>query len=336
MKRILTLGLLLGGSVVFGQQLPQYSQFSRNPVVVNPGAVGAYDNIDITMGGRYQWLGFGNLESQGTVSPRTAYLYGSGILSRTKVRYNPALRISNGPIRSPQRSTGKAKHALGGQMVMDSYGAFQTLQAAAMYAVHIPINRNVNMSLGLKAGMTNHSFLWENAQVLSTMPNQSGVADPVYDAFFAGGSGASSWIMDVGAGFYVYSQKFHVGIAADRLTKDMVSTLSGAGTANFNPEMHFNLVGGYTFDLNQDWSMTPSLLAKMMSPAPLTVEGNLMFDYKQWLWFGASYRHKDAIVAMIGGNISNRFHVGYSYDYSISRFNQFSSGGHEVVLGFRM
>lgn len=332
MRRILSLGLLLGSMSVWGQQLPQYSQFSRNPVVVNPGAVGAYDQIDITLGGRYQWVGFGNLDYQGNVSPRTAYLYGTGILSRTKVRYNPALRISNGPIRSPKVGTGKLKHALGGQLVMDEYGAFNTLQAAAMYAIHIPINRDVNMSLGLKAGMTNHSFLSDKAQVLSDMTGTVGL-DPVYQTFMASG-GASSWIMDVGAGFYMYSQKFYFGVSADQLTKDLVST--GTGAANFNPEMHFQLVGGYKFDLNQDWSITPSLLGKFMSPAPLTIEGNLMFDYKQWLWFGASYRHKDAIVAMIGGNISQRFHIGYSYDYSISNIRLFNSGGHEVVLGFRL
>lgn len=333
MRRILTLGLILGSLSVYGQQLPQYSQYSRNQSVINPGAVGAYDQIDITMGGRYQWVGFGNLDNQGNVSPRTAYLYGTGVLSRTKVRYNPALRISNGPIRSPKVTTGKPKHAIGGMVVADSYGAFQTMQISGMYAVHIPINRKVNMSLGLKAGMTNHSFIWENAQVLSQMSGQSGQVDPIYSNFMGGGSGASSWIMDLGAGFYMYSQKFFVGVSADQLTKDMVST---ASNANFNPEMHFQLTGGYQFELNDDWAMTPSLLAKFMSPAPLTIEGNLMFDYKEWLWFGASYRHTDAVVAMLGGNITPRFHVGYSYDFSLSRINKYSSGGHEVVLGFRL
>ena len=53
MKKILSFGLLLGSLTAFGQQLPQYSQFNRNPIVVNPGAVGAYDHLDFTMGGRY-------------------------------------------------------------------------------------------------------------------------------------------------------------------------------------------------------------------------------------------------------------------------------------------
>lgn len=330
MKRIILIGALLGSLSAFGQQLPQYSQYNRNQIVVNPGAVGAYDHLDFTLGGRYQWLGFNN-DVQGNVSPRTAYLYGSGILGkRPKVRYNPALRISNGPIRSPKKGTGKLKHGIGGQVVLDEYGAFNNLQFSGMYAIHIPINQDVNMSFGAKLGLSNHSFLQDKAVVLSDMTG--GAIDQTYQDFLQ--NGASRMFMDIGVGFYTYSDKFYFGVSADQLTKDMISL--GSGSTNFNPQMHFQVCGGYKFDMGQDWTIMPSLLAKYMSPAPLSIEGNLQFEYKQWLWFGASYRHTDAIVAMIGGNISQRFHIGYSYDFSLSRFNNYSSGGHEVVLGFRI
>ena len=166
MKRIITLGILLTGLTVYGQQMPQYSQYQRNQIMANPAAVGAYDHVDITMGGRHQWTGFGS-SGQGNISPRTAYLYGSAILSHTKIRYNPALRISNGPIRTPKVGTGKVKHAVGMQVVGDSYGAFNNLSFAGMYAIHLPLSRDVNMSFGVKAGMSNHSFDNTKAQVLT-------------------------------------------------------------------------------------------------------------------------------------------------------------------------
>ena len=43
-----------------------------------------------------------------------------------------------------------------------------------------------------------------------------------------------------------------------------------------------------------------------------------------------------ALIAMVGMNISQRFKVGYSYDFSISRFNNYSSGGHELTLGLML
>lgn len=327
MKRIITLGFVLAGLVSYGQQLPQYSQYHRNQIMVNPGAVGAYDFLDITVGGRYQWLGFNN-DVQGNVSPKTAYLYGANVLRHEKVRYNPALRISNGPIRNPKVGTGKMKHAIGGQVVLDEYGAFQNLQFAGMYALHIPLSREVNMSFGAKLGLSNHSFLQERAQVLSDMTG--GVSDQAYAGFIA--NGASRMFMDLGAGLYVYSDKFFVGISSDQLTTDLVSI--GSGTTNFNPKMHFQGTAGIKLDMGEKWTVMPALLAKLMPPAPLSIEGTIQFEYEEWLWFGASYRHTDAVVAMLGANISQRFKIGYSYDYSLSRFNNYSSGGHEVVLGF--
>ena len=120
MKVKILLGLLAMSTCAIAQQLPQYSQFQRNQILSNPGAAGSYDFIDITIGGRYQWAGFKN-------SPKTVYAYGSSVISKPKVRFNPSLRTSNGPIRNPKVSTGRVKHALGGEVYMDEYGAFRKL-----------------------------------------------------------------------------------------------------------------------------------------------------------------------------------------------------------------
>ena len=49
MKRVLIIaGLMLSG-ISNAQQIPQYSQYLRNQFMVNPGAAGVYDFVDITM-----------------------------------------------------------------------------------------------------------------------------------------------------------------------------------------------------------------------------------------------------------------------------------------------
>jgi hypothetical protein len=70
-----------------------------------------------------------------------------------------------------------------------------------------------------------------------------------------------------------------------------------------------------------------------MNPAPPTIEGSLQLEYKEWIWMAASYRHKDAVIGMLGLNLSERFKIGYSYDFSLSKFRDFSAGGHELILG---
>ncbi len=324
-KNILLL-LSLTSSVVFSQQLPQFSQFHRNQGMTNPGAIGSYDFMDITLGSRYQWLGMNN-DMQGNVAPRSAYLNFATTLQREPVRHNPSLRTSAGPIKNPELGTGKLKHGIGGQLIADEYGAFREISFSGTYAIHVPLTEKVNISLGARIGMSNHTFLAEKAQVLSHM--QGGATDQTYENFTK--EGYSRMFMDFSTGLYVYSKRFFVGITGNKLTQDFVSI--GSGITNFDPVMHFDVIGGVYFNLNYDLTLMPSLSMKYMNPAPPVAQLNMQVEYKEWLWLGLGYRYKDAAIIMVGANINERFKIGYSFDYSTSRFNNFTAGGHEIVLG---
>lgn len=325
MKRLLTIGCLLVLFSADAQQVPQFSQYLRNQYLVNPAAAGVYDFVDVTVGGRLQWLGFDN-------APKTSYLYISSPLSRApKARYNPGIRISSGPVRNPEIRTGKLKHALGGQVIADQYGAFQQLRASVTYALHVPVSRNYNLSFGTNVGISNRSFLSERAQTLNMMTGAAYV-DNTYDNFVAN-QGAQN-TLDIGAGLYLYSKNMFVGISADQLTKDFVKFGNVATT--FDPNMHFQGTAGVKIPLSQDVTLMPAILAKYTQGAPLSIEGSLQLEYKEWLWMGASFRNQDAVVAMAGLNISEKFKFGYSYDFNISKVRSYSAGGHELVLGLML
>lgn len=328
MKKCLAIiGILFSGTLV-AQQVPQYSQYLRNQYMVNPAAAGIYDFIDITLSGRWQWVGFND-------SPKTAYLSGSTVLGQNKkVPYNPAFRVSQGPVRNPEIKTGKLKHAVGGQILADQYGAFRRLNASGTYAIHLPVSKNYNLSFGTKLGLSNNTFLQEKAVVLNTLDPFSTYngGDAEYDNFIKNQS--NKFIMDIGAGFYFYSNKLFFGVSADHLSKDFVEF--GSGTANFNTQIHYNVTGGIKLKVSEDITLMPALLVKYMSPAPVSLEGSLQLEYKEWLWAGVSYRHSDAVIGMVGLNVSERFKFGYSYDFSLSRFNTVSTGGHEIVLGLML
>lgn len=317
----------------FGQQMPQFSQYNRNQYMVNPGAAGVYDFVDITIGGRMQWAGFDN-------KPLSSYLYvSSPVKKKPFTKYNPALRTSVGPVRNPEVNTGKLKHALGGMLIADQYGAFRQLKGAVTYALHIPLSQTVNMSFGANVGISNRAFLSDRAQTLNMLEPTLNYTDPTYDAY---AQSANLNTMDVGAGLYFYSNKFYAGISGMQLTKDFVS-FGGTNMVNVDPRMHLNFTAGYKFKLNDNLTLMPSVLLKYMHPAPLSLDGSLQIEYKEWLWFALSYRqgvggfnNADALIGMAGLNISERFKLGYSYDYSISQFNNYSSGGHELVLGLML
>lgn len=323
MRKLILTAILGVSTMAMGQQVPQFSQYLRNQYMVNPGAAGVYDFVDITVGGRLQWLGFND-------APRTAYLYVSSPVGGTpRVKYNPALRISNGPVRNPKIKTGKLKHAIGGYLLADQYGAYRQLQVAGTYALHIPVSKKFNLSWGVNVGLSNRSFLRDKAETLNMF---TGIGtDNTYDTYASQGANNT---VDVGSGLYLYSDKVFVGVSADQLTRDFISF--GTDPANFDPNMHFKATAGLKLPLNDNLTIMPAVLAKYMAPAPVSVEGTLQLEYKEWLWFGASYRSSNTAIAMAGLNISRRFKFGYSFDFSLNRFNQYSTGGHEVVLGIML
>jgi type IX secretion system PorP/SprF family membrane protein len=323
MKTTIFIFALIICGALNAQQIPQYSQFQRNQFMINPAAAGVYDFVDITMSGRWQWLGVDD-------SPKTSYLAFSVPVRFTPKYYNPGIRTSNGPVENPDIKTGKLKHTFGGQLLADQYGAFRKFSFSGTYAIHMPITKKVNLSFGVKAGLSNNSFLADQAQVLNIMaPDQNQYDDITYTNFIKNQS--NKYIMDVGAGLYLYSKNLFFGFAAEQLTRDMVEF--GQGTANFDPQLHYSILGGYKIPINNKFTLTPGFLIKYMTPAPVSIDANIQLEYKNWLWMTLGYRHTDAVIAMVGMNISKRFKFGYSYDFSISRFNSYSSGGHELTLG---
>lgn len=322
------LPLVLFCNPSFGQQNPQYSQYTRNQIMMNPGATGVYDFVDVTLGGRMQWLGFDN-------APKTSYLYFAAPVSALKnakmKRTYGVIRRGNKSVKHPELKIGNGGHAVGGYLMVDQYGPFQQFKGMANYAYHLRVNRKYNVSFGVSAGLSNRSFIPGKAEVLSAMTN-TGVVDATYNAYAA--NQGSQNTMDLESGIYFYGKELFVGVSANQLTNDLVAF--GNVDINFDPRRHYYVTAGYKFQATREWTITPSFLVKYVKPAPVSFEVSGVFDYQERFWFGLSYRHQDAIVAMLGATISDRFKCGYSFDFNINRFNTYSAGGHELVLGFML
>jgi len=322
MKKIMSFILIFWSFFALSQQMPQYSQFNRNQFIVNPAAAGVSNYTDISLGGRWQWVGVND-------GPKSTYLAFSMPVKVKTRYYNPGIRTSTGPLKNAKIETGRLKHTIGGQLIADQYGAFRKLAFSGTYALHLPMNENFNLSFGLKVGLSNNTFLSDKAQVLNIIDNSQTYTDNTYANYTSDQS--NKYILDLGAGLYFYGKGFYVGLSSQQLTKDFVEF--GKGTANFSPQVHYNLISGYRVKLNDDLTLIPNVLLKYMYPAPLSIDVNLQAEYKERVWFGLGYRHTDALIALFGINVNNRFKMGYSFDFSLSRFKNYSSGGHELVLG---
>lgn len=302
------------------QQLGHYNQYAQNPFVLNPASAGIYPWADVSLGFRRQWVGIDN-------SPRTFYAAGHSVIKRSKVPFNgnPSIRSSYMTGKEPQfvpYQASKTKVAVGGIVISDQAGMFNRTSAGASGAFHIPVAESTFLSAGLMVGVANYAF----DQSLAVLSNPN---DDTYNKFI--GQGTSFTYLDGAMGLWFYAPQYYVGYSATQITQNFVPL--GDGFTNNEQNVHHFMTAGYAFAASDKTNLKPSVMVKLMEPAPLSFDATLIAELGGLVWTGLSYRHGDAAVVMAGMNIRDFMRFGYSFEYTTSELQNFNSGGHELFLG---
>jgi hypothetical protein len=71
-----------------------------------------------------------------------------------------------------------------------------------------------------------------------------------------------------------------------------------------------------------------------VSGAPLEADLTLNALFKEVFWFGVSYRTGDAVALLTQYQITKQLRFGYSYDYTLTKLNNYNSGTHEFTIGY--
>jgi type IX secretion system PorP/SprF family membrane protein len=270
-------------------------------------------------------LGFG-------LEPNSAFVFGNyGLKKKPQPNYNPQIRISK-PIPQSVIKPSRIEHAIAAIALIDRYGAFNRTHLSAIYNLGYQINPNWNLSGSIKFGVSSLGFNSEDAVVLnSNNPFSSYIGgDLEYDEFINGNSRAIN--IDLGSALFINSKYFKVGISFDQLAGNALS-FSNSGV-NFNQKTHYTILMGYTYHFENNLRMELIGMMKQMSPAPPTFDLTARANYLNKFWGGLNYRHSSAIGILVGMQLGKGLKLGYSYDIITNRLNLFSSGGHELILGY--
>lgn len=135
--------------------------------------------------------------------------------------------------------------------------------------------------------------------------------------------------LDLGLGMYYNSEKLYAGISTTHLQEGKISY----NNINSKLARHYYMMAGYNVDLTSSLTLKPMLMVKTDAiSVQADFNANLMINNRFWL--GASYRLQDAIVFMAGMEIIPNLKVGYSYDLTTSDIRTYSSGTHEIMIGY--
>lgn len=318
MKKLFILFVTIFSLAALGQQQSHYTQFFYNPALYNPAAIGTQDLIDIDLGFRKQWVGVNN-------SPLTFTMTAHAPIKMKKKDKRP--RASFNPdamqfFKTPEVRTGRMKHAIGGKVINDEWGAFGMTNVYLNYAFHVPLSKKINMSLGVGLGWSNYRFNQDKAVTLD--PN-----DPSYIEFL--GLGTNQNIFDMQAGLWIYHKDFYIGLSATNLIMNKIHF--GENKTNSNLNIHSYFTAGYIWRATEKFSVSPYVIVKYMYPSPISFDVALKFEYNDFVWGAVGYRYDDAVSIMAGFNFGKHFQLTYSYDITVSSLRVSSKGSHEIGLG---
>jgi len=141
---------------------------------------------------------------------------------------------------------------------------------------------------------------------------------------------------DLSLGVNFQHKDFYVGAAFNHL----IEAEFGFGadrTRNPYPK-DFLLTGGYTFPINYDVNLTPSLLVRTTEFSSYTFDVSAIATYKEKIWGGISFRQQEAAILMLGYSFfkENTLKFGYAFDYVFVEQSAKSPTSHEVMLSYRL
>ena len=218
------------------------------------------------------------------------------------------------------------KMGLGATAFKDVAGADSRRGITLSYAYHLRVKNDMSLSLGLSAGFLQY-------RLDHTIINPYDDSDPVFNSPIL-----SSVVPTATFGAYLYADNFYVSVALPQL---LSSTFTLKDEYNDNSLIeggltnHIFVGSGYIKDINDAFTIEPSLLLMLSSPAPASVELMTKLTYKDLLWTALSYRFNDAVCMYIGIDIDKRFYVAYAHDFVASELSTVTSGTNEFKLGFR-
>ncbi len=298
MKRIFVIGILLLFCLLsFSQNEANYTQYMFNPLNYNPAYAGNKRVFSALTVYRNQWVGIDG-------APKTFTFAAHSPVNKRNLNIGVGLEITS-----------------------DRIGPINNTKIQGTYAYRFRVNRVDRglLGFGIRAGILRTGYDWnrisyKNENDLLVGADQTARVVPIFD---------------LGV-YYHRENKMFIGasiINVNNPNLDQKSTIETEVNRQFS---NFTFTYGKIFEFNDRVMFRPSLLVQytLNANVPPMADINLSWLFSQTIWLGVSYRTVNAISAIAEYEISREFRVGYSYDYYLGELSQFSSGAHEIFLGF--
>ena len=207
------------------------------------------------------------------------------------------------------------KVGLGLMVLNDKIGITENTEVQISYAYKISDGKKY-ISFGLQTGFVNYS------SDLDGLTLKVG-DDPLFQP---GVEKATKF--NVGAGATFMNDNLYLSVSVPR----MINTKVGDSNEITAYERHFYIVGAYLFDIKPGFKMKPSILARAVAGAPISVDLNASFLINNLFWAGAFTRNFQTYGLMAQFDFMEAYKLGYSFEILGNNFSGSGLPTHEIIL----
>lgn len=213
---------------------------------------------------------------------------------------------------------------LGLTFVNDRIGASDESTISIDFSYSIPVSEDYKLAFGLKG--TAHLLNVDYSKLNIYNPTDALLQNNIDNRFSP----------NVGAGVYLYSEKFYVGLSVPNIleTKHYDDDVRMTTQTLASERMHGYLITGYVFDLTHNIKFKPAILAKAVNGAPLQADITANFLFNEKFVLGVAWRWDAAVSGLAGFQVNDNWFIGYAYDAETTKLANYNSGSHEIFLRY--
>lgn len=235
------------------------------------------------------------------------------------VGFQGAPRVAGFNINTP---IAKGNSNVGLSLINDQIGVNQFTDVSFNYSYRIKFSQKSQLSLGAAAilGLIQSDFA-------SVQTN--GVTDPTFSS-----NTPTIVAPNFKFGMYYQYDRFYIGVTTPKILQNNIS-YSGKYVNNNRfdaSQMHLYAQAGYRFSLGQNTDLHTSVLFKNVSGAPMQLDVNALFEFKNTFGIGFSVRSNGDLSPIIQYRFAKMLKLSYSYDYAMNALSNYSKGSHEIML----
>lgn len=292
---VFVLVFTLVGYSLRGQQDAQFTHYMYNQVYFNPAFAGLTNTNSLMAIHRSQWFGYdGTINASG--APNTQF-----------ISYNGVSNLWNG--------------GFGAYVVNDNLGPVNNLEIQLAGSYTFNLGDRSSLTFGLKAGLFSNSINFDEIIVVDPNDNLIGM------------SGKESQLNpDIGVGLLYRNGNFFGGLSANHFLQPKFDY--GNDQVSNQLVRHYYVMAGYDYALNQEVTITPTLLIKNIGFNEYSWDITAIAKVRDRIWFGAAYRDTESASALVGYRLlqDRSLSLGYAFDFIINDAANKEPTSQEIML----